>query len=247
MDLPRQLQDYLVRDALHGRAAAWVRVTAAGAALESGGELGQFGLAELQAGESFALRAEWSEGLIPLEGGPLVLPHVVIAGQHADVHLIPEGANTLVLLFRATRAALERGSLQQMGNDLSLLRERDPARLDVLGIFGLVLYEQTEDACLEACGAVPGWTRALAWEPAGGRGLESGEGLSFLENFLVDAQAFWDAQEPGLVRSGTWTEAVTAGEDRSFEAFALRTRDGRNLLALERLGEAYEEDRKSVV
>ncbi|MEL6352367.1 MAG: EAL domain-containing protein [Cyanobacteria bacterium J06627_28] len=54
----------------------------------------------------------------------------------------------------------------------------------------------------------------------------------FLENFLIDAQAFWQEQSAEMLRSGIWTETGLTGQDIFLEAIALYL-DGHPLLLIE--------------
>lgn len=54
----------------------------------------------------------------------------------------------------------------------------------------------------------------------------------FLENFLIDAQAFWQKQSSETLRSGIWTEIGLTGQDIFLEAIALYL-DGHHLLLIE--------------
>lgn len=54
----------------------------------------------------------------------------------------------------------------------------------------------------------------------------------FLENFLIDAQAFWQKHSSETLRSGIWTETGLTGQDIFLEAIALYL-DGHHLLLIE--------------
>ncbi len=64
----------------------------------------------------------------------------------------------------------------------------------------------------------------------------------FLENFLVDAEAFWRRDEPGRLASGPWGESDAAGDVHALEACAIWAGE-RQVLCIERLGMAYEQTR----
>jgi signal transduction histidine kinase/HPt (histidine-containing phosphotransfer) domain-containing protein len=56
-----------------------------------------------------------------------------------------------------------------------------------------------------------------------------GDAMPFLENFLFDAETFWDSETQGRIESGMWTERTTGGREISLDATALWL-DGKRIL-----------------
>jgi signal transduction histidine kinase/HPt (histidine-containing phosphotransfer) domain-containing protein len=56
-----------------------------------------------------------------------------------------------------------------------------------------------------------------------------GDAMPFLENFLFDAESFWNSQTQGRIESGMWTEKTAAGREISLDATALWL-DGKRIL-----------------
>jgi signal transduction histidine kinase/DNA-binding response OmpR family regulator len=65
----------------------------------------------------------------------------------------------------------------------------------------------------------------------------------FLENFLVDAQDFWNSKSEGSVSSGSWIERDKAGRDIPLEAFALSL-DKKKILILRNLSAHFAEQQQ---
>lgn len=63
----------------------------------------------------------------------------------------------------------------------------------------------------------------------------------FLENFLVDAEAFWRRGECGRVLSGPWCETTRAGRDWELEAAAVTISHARQVLVIQHVALEYAE------
>jgi signal transduction histidine kinase/HPt (histidine-containing phosphotransfer) domain-containing protein len=56
-----------------------------------------------------------------------------------------------------------------------------------------------------------------------------GDAMPFLENFLFDAETFWNSETQGRIESGMWTEKTASGREISLDATALWL-DGKRIL-----------------
>ncbi len=129
--------------------------------------------------------------------------------------------------------------LQQKANELVLLQEHyakifgrhlgqdvahNPVRLlrgamltasllaDVLASMDTAILERTADGSFRLLSKAPKWLICLYPETATRtEGLWPGQEFPFLENFLIDAEQFWQAGSPGHLKSGPWTEVDSAG------------------------------------
>lgn len=89
--------------------------------------------------------------------------------------------------------------------------------------------------------APPPWFREIWNTQASSRTpLRLGDASPFLENFLIDAQAFWNAQSPGELLSEGWIETTPDGRDIPLEAVALRVA-GKPVLAIQSRTAAFAE------
>lgn len=93
---------------------------------------------------------------------------------------------------------------------------------EIVASLDMVMMECHADGRFSAMGDLPNWFRQLF--PA----VETHPDdvpvrtmSPFLENFLVDAEAFWHRDEPGRLASGPWSESDAAGDIHALEACAV--------------------------
>src|SRR5580704_3464890 len=109
---------------------------------------------------------------------------------------------------------------------------------------GYALFESVGDGDFVAVGDCPAWCRDVfeIQFPAGKRS-RLGENSPFLDNFLVDAEEFWNTKSEGSASSGNWIERGKNGRDIPLEAFALSL-DGRKILILRNLSATFAEQQQ---
>lgn len=186
---------------------------------------------------------------MPLEESPLCLPCIETApGVFADIHLFSAEDGTWVLLLDTTAEEAQRRILQQKVNDLSLLQERqtylsrqsqrhhavdsggatpplldaESVDIDLFDTLQMVILERLQDGSFRTLGTVPEWFRQLHPDVAvGGQGSRLARTFFFLENFLTDAESFWQEQRSGKLTSGFWSEIDHGGNEYYLEASAV--------------------------
>src|SRR5580704_9347982 len=109
---------------------------------------------------------------------------------------------------------------------------------------GYALFESVGDGDFVAVGDCPAWCRDVfeIQFPAGKRS-RLGENSPFLDNFLVDAEEFWNTKSEGSASSGNWIERGKNGRDIPLEAFALSL-DGKKILILQNLSAHFTEQQQ---
>src|SRR5580704_19728861 len=109
---------------------------------------------------------------------------------------------------------------------------------------GYALFESVGDGDFVAVGDCPAWCRDVfeIQFPAGKRS-RLGENSPFLDNFLVDAEEFWNTKSEGSASSGNWIERGKNGRDIPLEAFALSL-DGKKILILRNLSATFAEQQQ---
>ncbi|WP_026082579.1 sensor histidine kinase [Mastigocladopsis repens] len=113
---------------------------------------------------------------------------------------------------------------------------------DLLAALNILVLERLDVSSFRITGNVPDWLRRYCH-----RSLSSGmeilipnEDFSFLENFLIDAEEFWQIKGEKKLKSGIWDQVDISGIEYHFEASAIYV-NSRNFLLIERLYETYEE------
>ncbi len=109
---------------------------------------------------------------------------------------------------------------------------------------GYALFESLGDGDFSAVGNCPAWCREIfAIQSETGKRNRLAEKSLFLENFLVDAEEFWNTKSEGSASSGNWTERGKDGRDIPLEAFALSL-DGKKILILRNLSANFAEQQQ---
>lgn len=115
---------------------------------------------------------------------------------------------------------------------------------ELLAALDVMVVERLPDDSYTVVGAMPAWFMWLYTEAAANpQPLRMDLTSPFLENFLLDAEAFWQAAQPGLLKSGSWEEKGPAGKEDHLEAAALCLGE-RKILLIQLLGVAHEERRR---
>ncbi len=120
----------------------------------------------------------------------------------------------------------------------------EPILTDLLAALDVIVIEKKMDDTFSVLGEVPAW---FSWFYAEAAVIPANVRFDltspFLENFLIDAEQFWSAAQPGRLKSGSWEEKGPSGGEDHLEASALLL-SGRKILLIELLGIAHEERRR---
>ena len=96
---------------------------------------------------------------------------------------------------------------------------------------GYAAFEYLGEKVFRVIGIAPAFCRELiAGSETEEKGFRLGDSMPFLDNFLVDAEEFWNSDAAGRVESGRWIEATKAGGEIALEASAFRAAGKRILL-----------------
>jgi two-component system, cell cycle sensor histidine kinase and response regulator CckA len=102
---------------------------------------------------------------------------------------------------------------------------------DLLNAIDILALERLIDGTFTLNGTVPDWFERLYPDAAlSGEPVELGKLSPFLENFLVDAEAFWTSPERGQLGSGPWIESDESGNTYELEATAVSMENNKVLL-----------------
>jgi len=92
----------------------------------------------------------------------------------------------------------------------------------MLAALDTVVMERMADGTFRLLSAVPAWfTHFYPAAASQQEGLQPGYVFPFLENFLIDAEQFWQAQSTGQLKSGPWRESDPTGKEYDLEASVL--------------------------
>jgi len=110
---------------------------------------------------------------------------------------------------------------------------------------GFALFEYLGDGEFQLIGTWPAWCQALWGDLAADAGkIRIGDASPFLENFIFDAEQFWDSKSAaGSAHSGNWTEREASGREIPLEASAYFL-DGRRLLVVRNLSETFDQQQE---
>ena len=90
-----------------------------------------------------------------------------------------------------------------------------------LSQLGFVLLEHNDDGSFTLLSDAPEWFTQI-WPAANSGGSFPVVAVSpFLDNFLLEAEAFWSKVQPGFCESGTWIEASSGAKEIVLEARAM--------------------------
>jgi signal transduction histidine kinase/CheY-like chemotaxis protein len=94
---------------------------------------------------------------------------------------------------------------------------------------GAALLEFRSRGVFKPLAALPDWFHAL-WQTGRRKSFRLVEKSPFLENFLADAEEFWNSRAPGAANSGNWIERDASGKEIPLEASAFWLEGKRVLL-----------------
>jgi signal transduction histidine kinase/CheY-like chemotaxis protein len=109
---------------------------------------------------------------------------------------------------------------------------------------GYALFESLGNSDFSVAGNCPAWCRdAFGIQSEAGGRIHLAEDSPFLENFLVDAEEFWNTKSEGSASSGNWIEHGKNGRDIPLEAFALSL-EGKRILILRNMSGSFAEQQQ---
>ncbi len=92
----------------------------------------------------------------------------------------------------------------------------------VLKALEITVFERKDKDVFRLLGIPPDWFKEFfKQDKLKMEYLNPGEKFPFLENFLIDAEYFWDSETTGCLRSGLWIETDASGKEYTLEASAI--------------------------
>ena len=106
---------------------------------------------------------------------------------------------------------------------------------DILTALDIAVLERLDEATFQLLYLAPRWFSLLHPQIHDSSEIVNlGEKFPFLDHFLYDAEAFWNSDAQGRIRSGPWVETDATGKELHLEAMAVRLQE-RCFLLIERL------------
>lgn len=105
----------------------------------------------------------------------------------------------------------------------------------------LGLFEYLGQGVFRPIGKIPGFlANILGGQTANAPTLHLGESMPFLDNFVADAEEFWNSSVEGRAESGAWIEKREDGREQALEASALWLA-GRKVLLIQNPQQSYDD------
>ncbi|MDZ7962524.1 MAG: HAMP domain-containing sensor histidine kinase [Aulosira sp. DedQUE10] len=113
---------------------------------------------------------------------------------------------------------------------------------DLFAALNILVLERINLGSFNVIGTVPNWLRRFCHPriTSGMQVLIPEEQFPFLENFLIDAEEFWQSNNNTKLNSGFWTDRDLAGKEYNFEASAISLNNQKILLIELVLNSYYE-------
>jgi signal transduction histidine kinase/DNA-binding NarL/FixJ family response regulator/HPt (histidine-containing phosphotransfer) domain-containing protein len=109
---------------------------------------------------------------------------------------------------------------------------------------GFALFEYLDNGSFRLIGTWPPWCEALWGDlPAQSEKIRLGDVSPFLENFIFDAETFWNSKSAGSANSGNWTERDATSREIPLEASAYFLQ-GTRLLIIRNLSETFDQQQE---
>ncbi|MBD2439949.1 sensor histidine kinase KdpD [Nostoc sp. FACHB-110] len=103
---------------------------------------------------------------------------------------------------------------------------------DLIESLNILVLERIDIGLFQITGKVPDWLRRFCSQKcmSGMNMLIPQEEFAFLENFLFDAEEFWQSKSKSKLESGLWIEKDLTGQEQQLQAYALCINDSKILL-----------------
>jgi signal transduction histidine kinase len=105
----------------------------------------------------------------------------------------------------------------------------------------LALFEYLGEGVFQPIGTPPEFlTAILGGQAANAATVRLGDSMPFIDNFLADAEEFWNSRSEGRAESGAWIEKGAGGSEHALEASAVWLA-GRKMLLIQNPQQRYDE------
>lgn len=125
LEFPFPVSDYIQKITIEIRSPAYLLIEKEGRLLKMGGNLETYGIINLEKGQIVEEKVFFLQGILPLDESFLFLQCIETQkATYADIHIFKGDEGDWVLLLDATLNQIKQSVVQQKGNELSLVREK---------------------------------------------------------------------------------------------------------------------------
>ncbi len=194
----------------------------------------KFGVEAPQPGKAIGTVCPFLDEVFPPKRPVETLPNIETSpGFYATVHWLTERKAIWVVLVDSTQAVSDLQEVLQKQNEALLMGiqsplEKEDIGIETLNIMDMAVFLQTKRDRFKVLGAFPNWLdRILSDTVVDKNSFDLGDQFPYLELFLLEAEEFWNNDEPGKIDSQLWTETDSGGKEYYLQAHAIKTRDKR--------------------
>lgn len=122
----------------------------------------------------------------------------------------------------------------------------DSITANLFATLNILVLERLDLGLFKIIGIAPNWVKSFCRSRITSEEvLIPTEAFPFLENFLIDAEEFWQNNSNKKLSSGFWTEKDLTDQEYHFEASAISL-DNQKILLVESLEDVYQEKRSII-
>jgi adenylate cyclase len=148
--LPIPVRDWLYNFVSSERSVAYLKLDAELVIVETGGNLGYYGLSSLQLNKTAVDQLDFTQAFLPCEELPVNIPMVELPeGRVADLHIFAENNSIWIIFLDATAERNNRQRIQQKAYEMTLLQERERQLNEKLQLTNEALRKSQEDLASE--------------------------------------------------------------------------------------------------
>ncbi len=159
-------------------------------------------------------------------GETIDLPRLAWEGMFLHVLIFGEQASGTWILFSDVSEEVQEMQQQIQKNNDFVLRHKSQFSFENpfgnLHLFNVASFIKTKENKFLPLGVSPAWMEKYFTDIAGASsGVDLVEVFPYLEVFLLEAQAHWDAREESLLGSDMWIESPVPDKELHLRAFAI--------------------------
>ena len=243
--LPQPIFDHIFSITAEDRSPAYIILNKDSKIEDFGGDLEKYGIQNLNIDNELNEDLYFLSDFFPIINNPVFLPTIKLGSNiPVDIHLFSTTDQNCVLLLDASATESQQGLVQQIANDIRLIRNKKAKLTDdeieeesvlpkLLSVLDIVILERNHDKSFKIIGGITDWFVNLFHESELNiENIQLEKNFLFLENFLIDADEFWLNNKSGFLKSGPWVETDINGKETYLESTVFNL-ENKNILLIE--------------